>query len=123
MVEYAHDAKNTASIALAKAFAICEDADVKMSIQYAKEGVDLPDGSPEIAAQALKATSHALASCPRGLHVALGAAEKCVRDYLIWRTQLRTDLGDRTAFVLRLKQAVGNENFDSNSYSHFMHSH
>jgi hypothetical protein len=123
MVVFAHEAKRLASRDLANALAKCRDHEVNISIQFAKDCVDDPDGSPEIAAKALKATSHALADCPRWLRGALYAAQKLVRDYLIWRIQLRTDLGDRPAFLLALKNVVGKENWNSDSYSLYMHCH
>eukprot|EP00972_Heterocapsa_arctica_P029122 4283166-Heterocapsa_arctica.AAC.1 len=66
------------------------------TIKYAKERVDCIDGSLEMAAHAFIATSRALASTIAGhLNAALLKAEKCTRDYLIWRRQLRTPIGDR----------------------------
>eukprot|EP00972_Heterocapsa_arctica_P008856 1298645-Heterocapsa_arctica.AAC.1 len=66
-------------------------------IKYAKEQVDYIDGSPEMAAHAFIATSRALASTNAGhLHAQILQAEKCTRDHLIWRTQLRTAIGDRS---------------------------
>jgi hypothetical protein len=60
--------------------------------------------------------SRAVASCPSGVFWdLLASAEKCVRDNLIWKTQLLTPLKDREAFCNRLLQATGN--MDTNSWT------
>jgi hypothetical protein len=130
MVEAAHEAQTTASNALAHALAIGGADDVEEHIKYAQECLNLTNGEqPKMAASALNATSQALASClPGKLNAALGVAEICVRDNLIWRTQLRCPLGDRCSFVASLMKSVdglvdGEGNVDSDKFSHLMHSH
>lgn len=124
LVEAAHEAQNIASKALAAALALGGPDEVVKSVVYAKERVDCPEGTPETAAKALMASSRARASCPPGeLHASLGRADKSVRDFLVWKTQLRAPLGDRNAFVDSLTAAVGARVIDTNMFSHLMHSH
>jgi hypothetical protein len=100
--------------ALEKGLAISCDEDITRCITYTSERKENPKGSPELAAAALNAISRAVASCPSGvLWDLLASAEKCVRDNLIWKTQLLTPFNDHHAFCNCLLQATGN--IDSNS--------
>jgi hypothetical protein len=122
----AKEAQTKASTSLGKALekglAIGCDEDIKRCVIYTSERMENPKGSPELAAAALNAISRAVASCPSGdFWNLLASAEKCVRDNLIWKTQLLTPLKGREAFCDRLLQATGN--MDTNSWSQLLHSH
>jgi hypothetical protein len=100
--------------------------DITRFLQYAIDRVGEcaadNSGSPELAAAALSAISRAVASCPSGVFWdVLEAAQKCVRDNLVWQTQLQIPLKERDAFCERLRQATGN--MDKNVSSQLLMSH
>jgi hypothetical protein len=128
LIECCNAAQTAVSGAIAQAMAIIEATedvyDIGQFIAYAKEQVDCIDGSPEISASALNAITQAVASCPAGgLGDALYVAQKLSRDYLVWRTQLRTPLDNRTMFVELVRAAAGAGNMDLAQFSQVMHAH
>jgi hypothetical protein len=127
MLQYTILAQAEASNALARCLAIgCGRPEVVANITFAKQQVEVMESSPAIAADGLIAAMRRLASCPKAhqLYDTLAKAVQVVRDYFIWRTQLRTPIGDRPAFIANLSAAMGFDvKADPNLYSHLMHSH
>ena len=124
LVQAAHDAQIAALTALVAAVQFGLLKDVHRSLVFAQNHMQCLLASPEVAAEALRAASHALASLPQGdLHNAVNLARHRVRDYFIWSCQLRAPLGDRTGFLAEMRAAWGNHDLPRDEQSHLMHSH
>jgi hypothetical protein len=138
MAQCAYKAQTAASESLTHVLGIGGPPLTMEPIIYALTRVDSTDGSPELAAAAFIATSRALSmttgrakaknasrtqAIAEELNVALQEAVKRTRNYLIWRTQLRSPIGDRGMFVSILMTAMGAKNLPSDLFSHLMHSH
>ena len=127
LVKAAREARSAAADALAAALLSGEDVrdSVARCIEMARASFDHVDCTPELAAKALVAISRAQASCRQSeLHYsAIRQAEQAVRAFLIWRTQLRSPLGDMGAFITELTAAFGAVRIDDKLYKALMRSH
>ena len=98
----------------------CDNAFVFSGVIQAQWAVVDPECTPQMAARALTTCSDVLLVCPPGM---LDKALKALRDFLVWKTQLRTPLGSRAVFVAALIKAVGQTEWNMKLYSQLMHSH
>lgn len=130
IVEALHEAQMKAidDVAAARLLEDEGSPEAKDCIVFASMLLAIVGGSLELAGHAFAAMSRAKASAQNTpssrLCDALKTAEMSVRDYLIWRVQMKTPLTDRAMFMKLLREAVGNTLFDDpNVHSHLMHSH
>ena len=98
----------------------CDNAFAFSGVIQAQWAVVDPECTPQMAARALTTCSDVLLVCPPGM---LDKALKALRDFLVWKTQLRTQLGSRRDFVAALRKAVGETEWNTKLYSQLMHSH
>ena len=116
---------NALGVTLEMAVSIGGYNTIMHNIVFAKAYIDVIDSSPKIAADGFIAVSRVLASLPGAdlIYASMAQARKLSRDYLIWRTQLRTRIGDRASFIQNLMLALGAKELRGDFFSHLMHSH
>ena len=91
---------------------------------FAIDSLQCTPCTPEMAAQALTATSRALASCPQGpTYDVVLKAEQNVRELFVWTAQLKAPLGNERALVEVLRRAIGVSTIGVDTLSQLLHSH
>jgi hypothetical protein len=132
MVAAMEEGRAEAAQALRKVLVMTPRADVKRPVEFALAHVESTNGhdggddaviAARMAAKALFATRRASASCePGDLNAALRAAEREIRDYVVWRTQVQCRSHDRQQFMAVLRQAFNRE-LTVQEFSLMLHSH
>ena len=118
-----NDAQVAASTALEKVLrGVDEASDVACKLREAKTYVDMTMAActPRDAGQALLA-SMAACSAARPQRRPVIEATKRVRDFFVWKLQIRVSLNDRDGFIDALTDALGDINADI--FSQIMHAH
>jgi hypothetical protein len=129
MVQCTHEVQvatsNALGVTLKMAVSIGGYNTIMHNIVFAKAYIDVIDSSPKIAADGFIAVSRVLASLPGAdpIYASMAQARKLSRDYLIWRTQLSTRIGDRVSFIQNLMLALSAKELRGDFFSHLMHSH
>lgn len=94
------------------------------TVHYVQQRLSSRSRSTKSAATALTDTGRARANCRQSyLLEVLAAAERAIRDVLIWRVQLRVPLDSRQLFLAKLEEAFGCNQLQKNLYSQLMHAH
>ena len=138
VVEAAHRAQLAASMALKNVLTMEWMPDVAGKLREAKGHVDktMAECTPQDAGHALLAAmaAHKICAtepeatneCDSDLRLPnkeITDALKCVRDFLVWKTQIRVALNDRDGFIDALRDALGEHVKQPDVFSSIMHSH
>ena len=120
-----NDAQVAASKALEKVLlGVDEASDVACKLREAKTYVDMTMAActPRDAGQALLASMAACSAArPQPQRRPVIEATKRVRDFFVWKLQIRVSLNDRNGFIDALTDALGDINADI--FSQIMHAH